>query len=183
MIIKILKTVYRNYRLKRRNHITIKMNSIVDFSSIIGHYTYIGYNCFVTAAKIGRYCSIANNVHIGMGEHNYKRVSSNTIFNEVYPKSHSLTSQAVVIDDDVWIGESAIILRGVTIGRGAVIGAGSVVTRDVPKYAIVVGVPAKVIKYRFDQDRMSIIEDSKWWEHELNEAKYIISIIEGFNSK
>lgn len=59
---------------------------------------------------------------------------------------------AIIVDDDVWIGESAIIMAGVHIGRGAVIGAGAVVTKDVPPYAVAVGTPAKIVKYRFDHE-------------------------------
>lgn len=74
----------------------------------------------------------------------------------------------VKIGNDVWIGTRAMILDGITIGDGAVIGAGAVVTKNVPPYAIVGGVPAKIIKYRFSQDKINELLASQWW----NDPKY-----------
>ncbi|MEY8198191.1 MAG: hypothetical protein RPS47_03005 [Colwellia sp.] len=70
----------------------------------------------------------------------------------------------LVIEDDVWIGDGVIITPSVScIGRGAVVGAGAIVTKDVPRYAVVCGNPAVVIKYRFPADRAASIEESCWW--------------------
>ena len=74
-----------------------------------------------------------------------------------------------VIEHDVWIGVNAVILAGVKIGTGAVIGSGAVVTRDVEPYAIVGGVPAKLIKFRFDADTIKKLMDSKWWEKNIDD--------------
>ncbi|HDZ8876661.1 hypothetical protein J4G66_16215 [Aeromonas dhakensis] len=74
------------------------------------------------------------------------------------------SNQKIKIGNDVWIGANAIILPGVTIGDGAVVGAGAVVTRDVPDYAIVVGVPAKVIRQRFNKKQISILKRICWWD-------------------
>lgn len=74
-----------------------------------------------------------------------------------------MTKGDIKIGNDVWIGVDCIIKRGLTIGNGAVIGANSVVTKDVPPYAIVVGSPAKIIRYRFEQQKIDLIENSKWW--------------------
>ena len=76
-----------------------------------------------------------------------------------------------VIEDDVWIGSNSVILSGVKIGRGAVIGAGSIVTKNVPKYAIVAGNPAKVIKMRFNDEEISKLEKLKWWEWSYDRIK------------
>ena len=77
----------------------------------------------------------------------------------------------IVIEDDVWIGSNSVILSGVKIGRGAVIGAGSIVTKNVPKYAIVAGNPAKVIKMRFNDEEISKLEKLKWWEWSYDRIK------------
>lgn len=103
--------------------------AFVDEHSTVGEFTYIGYNSFVTKAQIGRYCSIANNVSIGPGEHNIDTVSSNTLF---YADPYSkLTEKDITIGHDVWIGVNSVIRRGVTIGNGAVIGANSFVNTDI----------------------------------------------------
>jgi len=148
--------------------IRIQSDSNVDSNSMVGEYTYIGKRCVVTKAIIGRYCSIGNNVSIGIGEHDYTKISTSAQF---YDDPYlELTAKEVIVEDDVWIGTDVVILRGVRIGRGAVIGANSVVTKDIPRYAIAVGVPAKSIKYRFPEGFQKKIEESHWWEMNKNEA-------------
>jgi len=150
---------------------TIETHSKIDSLTRIGDFSYIGYNCSITKANIGRYVSIANNVAIGQGEHLLNEISTNSIF---YDNAFEiLTKRDVNISDDVWLGVNSIILRGVTIGRGAIIGAGAVVTKDIPAYAISVGVPAKIIKFRFTNEQILKIEESKWWMHPPKEAKSI----------
>lgn len=150
-------------------NITIHKHTSVDAYSEIGSYTYIGKNCNITKTSIGRYCSIANNVSIGQGEHNLNQISTNSIF---YEKGYEfLTRKSCVIENDVWIGTDVVILRGVTIGTGAVIGANAVVTKDVPPFAVVVGTPSKVIKYRFNEGKIFKILKSKWWELDLEQSK------------
>lgn len=154
-----------------RKKVKVMPGTIINGDTDIGAYGYIGYNCLISSTKIGRYVSIANNVNIGHGEHPINRISTNALF---YANAKILTELDLIIEDDVWIGTGAIILRGVKIGRGAIVGAGCVVTKDIPPYSIAVGVPAKVIKNRFDPLKISEIEKSKWWEKDINEAKNII---------
>ena len=103
--------------------------------------------------SIGNYCSIAHNVAFILSSDHPTNYISTYPFKAMYMGEECGISKGdIIIDDDVWIGYNATILSGVHIGQGAIIAAGSVVTKDVPPYAIVGGVPAKVIKYRFDTD-------------------------------
>jgi acetyltransferase-like isoleucine patch superfamily enzyme len=148
--------------------IEVQSGSRIDAQSSIGSHTYIGCYCYITATAIGRYGSIGNNVSIGQGEHVLTDVSTSAKF---YQNPYQiLTAKPCQIGHDVWIGVDAIILRGVTIGTGAVIAANAVVTRDVPPYAIVAGVPARVIKYRFSETVRAALLESAWWELDVSEA-------------
>lgn len=148
----------------------------IDKKTTIGSHTYIGRNCSITKARIGRYCSIANNVSIGQGEHDLTKISTSSIFyNDAY---NTLTEKDCTISNDVWIGVDAIILRGVSIGAGSVIGANSVVTKDVPPFAIVVGSPGKVIRYRFGKTKIENIIKSGWWNFTPEIAQNILKELE-----
>lgn len=118
---------------------------------------------------IGKYCSIANNVFFYNRDHPCGFVSTHPrFFNEncgSIPEANLIEYKKKVIGNDVWIGQNAIILASVgRIGDGAVIGAGAVVTKDVPDYAIVVGVPARITGYRFDSHTIDALKKSKWWD-------------------
>ena len=153
----------------------VKVGTAIDPASTIGSYVYIGKYCNVTRANIGSYVSIANGVSIGQGEHDITRISTNSLFYE--SAYDELTKEDLIIEEDVWIGADSIVLRGVVIGRGAVIGANSVVTKSVPRYAVVVGAPARVIKYRFTNDRIASIEKSEWWTYSPTDARLIFKRI------
>lgn len=153
-------------------HNTAKINSgatIVD--STIGRYSYTCYDDEIVNCEIGQFCSISDEVVIGGAEHPIDWVSTSPVFQNVKhsgPKRKFAEFdfegiKRTVIGNDVWIGRRAIIKAGVTVGDGAVIGSGSVVTKDVPPYAIVGGVPAKVIKYRFDESTIESLLRSEWW--------------------
>lgn len=148
---------------------SIMKGTLVSSDSEIGDYSYIGFNCMVTKAKIGRYASIANNVTIGPGEHGVDSISTNSLFFD-NPREQ-MTEKPCTIGHDVWIADSCIIRRGVSIGTGAVVGANSFVNKDVEPYTVVAGNPAKVIKKRFSQEKINAILESKWWELPLDEAR------------
>lgn len=151
------------------------------FSGYLGYGSYIGRNSFIIG-KIGRYCSIGRNIKTNPGIHPYTIpfVSTSPVFYSLAKQNGGTfttkqrfnefryadenNSYPIIIGHDCWIGENAFIVGGVQIGNGAVILAGAVVTKDVPPYAIVAGIPAKVIKYRYDADTISFLQSYQWWE-------------------
>lgn len=126
----------------------------------VGNYTYgvINVNAYddkMNKISIGHCCSIAKNVNFFMNEQHYiNRISTFPFkrYCQGNPEGESFSKGDVVIEDDVWIGEGVTILSGVRIGKGSVIGAKALVASDIPPYSICGGVPAKVIKKRFDDD-------------------------------
>ena len=147
----------KNWRKKNKDNSTylIKNGSPED-NILVGRGTYGGldvHNCTNHWLKIGRYCSIAKNVIFLLGvEHDYDRISTYPFKRKLLGGGEEATSKGdIIVGDDVWIGCRAIILSGVHIGQGAIIAAGAVVNKDVPAYAIVAGVPAKIVKYRFEE--------------------------------
>lgn len=120
----------------------------------VGAYTSINDSTVVECGTIGRLCSLGVDVVIGPGVHPLNHFTTSTLALKRLGVVHYefTPPPPPLIGDDVWVGSRAIVMRGVTIGQGAVIGAGSVVTKDVPPYAIVAGVPSKIVKYRFDEE-------------------------------
>lgn len=148
----------------------------IDASSKVGSYAYIGCRTNITKSNIGRYCSIANNVSIGQGEHRLDSISTSAFF---YKNPWALLTEGdCVIESDVWIGVDAVILRGIKIGVGAVVAANAVVTKDVPAFAVVGGVPARLIRYRFSEEKQQRILASRWWEKDIQEASAMLSQLE-----
>lgn len=161
------------------NHITILKGSLVCENSSIGSYNYIGHNTLISKTEIGRYNSIASNINIGHGEHPLDLVSTSLLVNPV--SYEELTKLDCIITHDVWIGSGATVRRGVTLGIGCVVGANAFVNKDVPPFAVVGGVPAVILKYRFPQAKIDKILASKWWEHDLEEAQLIVKELENDN--
>lgn len=141
------------------------------YHSSIGAYSYVGRNSSLVYANIGKFCSIAGNVSIGMATHTLSKLSTSPIFTErnngtghTWANKHDINPyNTIEIGNDVWIGERVMIVGGVKIGNGAVIGAGAIVTKDIPPYAVAVGIPAKVIRYRFRDEIITYLEDLQWW--------------------
>lgn len=152
-------------------HPSSKLESGTSFYfSTLDRHSFCGYDCDVAHADIGRFTSIANDVVIGGGRHPMEWVGMSPVFFEGRDSVKTKFSEhprpppkRVSIGHDVWIGRSAIVLPGVLVGDGAVIGAGSVVTKDVPPYAIVVGNPARLVRYRFDETTVRRLRATAWW--------------------
>jgi acetyltransferase-like isoleucine patch superfamily enzyme len=136
----------------------------------MGAYTYsrpriLSYG-WREKVSIGNFCSIAEDVKIiAGGEHNYNLVTTFPLKDRLKGAKLPIRHKGdIIIGNDVWIGTGAIILAGVKIGEGAVVGAGSVVTHDVPAYAIVAGVPARVLKFRFTPEQIKKLLEIAWWD-------------------
>ena len=155
--------------------------------ALIGAYTYISANTDVENAEIGRFCSIADHCRIGMGKHGMRCLSTSPLFiSSVNATQSSWTDQIssndaderTYIGNDVWIGSHAMILGGIKVGDGAVVGAGAVVTKDVPPYAIVGGVPARIIRYRFNQEIIETLIELKWWSFPDEKLKALLPLFQ-----
>lgn len=150
----------------------VLFDGVTVANATIGKHTYIQKKSTVFNARIGNFCSIATQVSIGPGKHYMNGVSLHPVFYlkdtpliRTFAAANAYEASAVThIGHDVWIGERAVILDGVTIGNGAIVAAGAVVNRDVPPYAIVGGVPARVIRMRFPEEIITGLEQIKWWE-------------------
>lgn len=138
-------------------------NVLINESCVIGNYNYFGANASAGKTRIGNYCSIAPNVTIGPGDHQPTNVSTCVRVMEKAGVHVDLERDECVIGNDVWIGANVVVLRGVHVGDGAVLAAGAIVNKDIPPYAVAGGVPAKVIKYRFNEDVIRLIQKSEWF--------------------
>lgn len=187
--------IYKKFSLKKKKFY-IRTGTRVEYAVIIGggrtgqnsdiRYSeinlgsYLGSNCNLFAAKIGKYCSLGNNIKVVRGNHPSKNyISTSPAFYSNILKKENLyfpgyiefptgketpDGFSVEIGNDVWIGDNVTILAGVKIGNGAIIGAGAVVVKDVDAYSIVGGVPAKEIRKRFSENEIAYLKELQWWD-------------------
>lgn len=150
---------------------SVKLNNVK-----IGKYSYIADNTIAYNCEIGKFSSIGPDVRLGLGMHSTNMVSTSPVF---YSKNNPvgvsyisndnldyIENEKVLVGSDVWIGAGVKILDGVTIGDGAIIGACSFVNKDVPPYAIVGGLPGKIIKYRYTSEIIDTLIQIRWWERD-----------------
>lgn len=155
--------------------------------SHIGLGTYISGNSKLRNVKIGRFCSIGQNVETGFGIHPTHYLSTHPAFystrkqagfsfvHEQLFEEHKFVDMNkkyyVAIGNDVWIGNDVKIMDGIVIGDGAIIALGSIVTKDVEPYSIVGGIPAKLFRMRFSDDTIKKLLEIQWWNSDLNEIR------------
>ena len=158
--------------------------------SSINSYSYVAENAKLSMVTIGKFCSIGPNLLAGYGIHPTHGISTSPMFYSTLKQNGvSLTSKNkveerkhIIIGNDVFIGANVVILDGIKISDGAVIGAGAIVSKDVPPYAIVVGCPMQIIKYRFTEEKIKKLLQIKWWDFETDKLpeieKYFFNIDE-----
>ena len=146
----------------------------------VGAHTYgLRRECFFAyhpddRVRIGKFCSIADGVKFVFGGHRLDTISTfpfRAICFGDAPHADATSRGEIIVGHDVWIGANAVILSGVNIGNGAVVAAGAVVNKDVPPYAVVGGVPAKLIKMRFEPEQIAALEKIQWWNWPLEKIR------------
>lgn len=164
------------------------------YNSTFGDYVYVANNTKIQNATFSNFCSIGQEVLIGLGVHPTNMVTTFPAFysqrgqcKKIFCEKQSFTEyNPVTIKNDVWIGARSIVLDGITIGDGAVIAAGSIVTKDVKPYSIVAGVPAIEKRKRFTKEQINYLQALKWWDKPdswLKENSKLFLNIEKFTLK
>lgn len=160
--------------------------------SKIGRYVATGSFSFISNTSVGNYCTFGSRVSVGAFSHPLNWVSTHEfqfrdtglIYGETLLKNGEYIFNSndflTTIENDVWIGDNVVVKRGVKLSTGCVIGAGAVVTKDVPPYAIVVGNPSKVIRYRFSESEIDRLLISKWWEKSIQELNGPFTSLDDF---
>lgn len=148
----------------------------------LGDYSYFAKNAQVANTTIGKFCSIGPNFCCGLGIHPTDGISTHPMFY----RGNVAEYKPVTIGNDVFIGANVTVLDGVTIGDGAIIGAGAVVSKDIPPYAIAVGCPIEIKKYRLNDKQIAAMQHIQWWNWEdkkLKDVREMFNDIDVFIAK
>lgn len=169
---------------KLDRHTAVNRNCILDRSEM-GFGSYINQNTTLKNTIVGKFCCISWNVCLyGGSSHNstspsmYTSYHWKSIFGNT-EDSNKTEKRKTIIGNDVWIGNGAIVINAVNVGDGAVIGAGAVVTKDIPPYSVVAGVPAKILYKRFSEETIERLLKIKWWnwpEHIISSNERLLRI-------
>jgi acetyltransferase-like isoleucine patch superfamily enzyme len=177
-------TIGRNVRL---NNCELGYHSrVAEYATLqhtkVGEYSSVGRYAKIVYTEIGKFCAISWDVTINAISHPYSNLSISAFpyvpYVGDFVKERIQTHSEVKMKNDVWVGANTVIMPGVVIGNGAIIGAGAVVTKDVPDYAIVAGVPAKWIKYRFSEEIIVELLKLKWWNWDREVIKNNIHLFQ-----
>lgn len=181
------------HNINKEEH--IKIDPVYSLSEVkIGKYTYIANNAHISQTCIGRFCSVGPNLLCGWGIHPTNGISTSPMFYSTHKQNGITLSKAdkieerkqITIGNDVFIGANVTILDGVTIGDGAVIGAGAIVSKDIPPYAIAVGSPIRILRYRFSEEQIAALLRIQWWnwdEDKLRDVESMFFDIDAFIAK
>lgn len=166
------------FNKKQSINFWVQGNCNIDENSTFNGCSTAQEYCTIKNADVGRYVSMADFVSVGIEEPDFDKISTSSFING------KTELKRTTIKNDVWIGVDSMIKNGVTIGNGVVVGSNSYVREDVPDFAIVGGNPAKIIRYRFDEQTRQNILNSKYWEKDPEEAKKIVADLQKeYNSK
>lgn len=174
MLLKYDTSIEEWFNFSTNSVISIKAKLMGSYNisfSTIGDYTYIAQKAHISYATIGKYCSIGPNFLCGWGIHPINGISTSPMFYSTAKQNGfsfcNITKveerKRIIIENDVFIGANVTVLDGVRIGNGAVIGAGATVSKDIPPYAVAVGSPIRIIKYRFSEPIIHKLERCEWW--------------------
>lgn len=157
----------------KENHVS--EGTILYEPCSIGSNNYFAPYTLAYNARIGNYCSIGPGCKIGLAEHDITAISTKANINNGGEEMDLFDfNNPSIIENDVWLGANVVVKQGIKVGTGAVIGANSVVISDIPPYAVAVGAPAKVKKYRFDKSKINEILESKWFEKDATAARRMV---------
>lgn len=169
------------------NNVKISPVSLISDSSI-DDWSYVNENAIIFNTSIGKFCSIGPNFFCGWGEHPTNGLSTHPAFYSTHYSTSCCTHNKVIehrritIGNDVYIGANVTVLDGVSIGDGAIIGAGAVVSKDIPPFAIAVGCPIQVKRYRFSQEQIDALLRIKWWEFKKEKLQDVEKMFMDINS-
>ena len=180
-----------HHNVKKGKNVRIEPVSLLSDVEI-GDYSYLSGDAVVSNTTIGKFCSIGPNFFCGWGVHPTDGISTSPVFYSskakfTFSREDKIDEHpAIHIGNDVFIGANVTVLDGVTIGDGAVIGAGTIVSKDIPPYAIAVGSPVQIKKYRFTEEQIRSLQRIAWWsfdEERLKEVERLFFDVDAFISE